>query len=153
MSLDLMTEIAYRLTVGEVICKCGCQSHHMHVDFLKAWEKLRKTHNKPILGVSWVRCREYNKKIGGEINSGHIAGMAFDPAKSTFDLNDPENLFLAMNCGFIGFGRSHDASNRQHLDTKPRSSIKFWQYTSTGMIEDQEAFEFYEKWGKEGKII
>jgi hypothetical protein len=153
MAIDPQIEVAYKLTVEEVMCKCGCQSHHMHVDFLNAWEKLRKGYGKPIKGVSFVRCKEHNKATGGAPNSGHVVGMAFDPAKSTFDMNDKDNLLLAMRCGFVGYGRSNDGSNRQHLDTKTRPNVAFWQYTPNGMIGDEEAAKLYEQWKKEGKII
>jgi hypothetical protein len=67
--------------------------------------------------TSFYRCPEYNKSIGGAINSMHLQGRAIDIAQ-TFD-NIDEFIKLASDIGFTTI-LFYPGKRFFHIDTRPR---------------------------------
>jgi uncharacterized protein Usg len=67
--------------------------------------------------TSFYRCPEYNKSIGGAINSMHLQGRAVDIAL-TFD-NIDEFIQLAFEIGFTTI-LYYPSKKFFHIDTRPR---------------------------------
>jgi len=65
----------------EYTCKCpGLCDHSMVLSdaLLVALDKLRVKIGKPIIINSGVRCKAWNKAVGGTTNSYHMRGIAVD---------------------------------------------------------------------------
>jgi hypothetical protein len=67
--------------------------------------------------TSYYRCPDYNKSIGGAINSMHLQGRAIDIAQ-TFD-NIDEFISLASAIGFTTI-LYYSSKKFFHIDTRPR---------------------------------
>lgn len=67
----------------EFKCNCGgkyCNGYPVNVDelLIAQLELLRTRFNKPIYITSGIRCKEWNKEVGGVSNSQHLKGKAVD---------------------------------------------------------------------------
>lgn len=65
----------------EFKCKCGkCSGFPIEPDMkmVQLMDKIREAYGKPITITSGVRCKEYNKKVGGISTSEHLKGRAAD---------------------------------------------------------------------------
>lgn len=66
-------------TQEEFKCKCGkCPVKEVDPALLSRLNSLRAAYGKPLYVVSGIRCVEYNKKVGGVIDSAHMSGQAAD---------------------------------------------------------------------------
>lgn len=63
----------------EFECKCGeCAHTLVDLDHVDRLEKLRRFFNRKITITSGFRCAEYNKVVGGVLDSQHTLGTATD---------------------------------------------------------------------------
>jgi len=129
MAPDLQVRIAYRLKYSELVSP-GSKRAIYTFDLLRAWEKLRRRLDFPIIIVrgGGYRTPAYNDRIGGSPRSRHLTGEAIDPGVSTFYENglDPYSkgaFAVFLSSGFHGIGRFE---NRLHLDVRPDPT--FWEY-------------------------
>ena len=58
--------------------KCGLGYDSMEEGILKLIDKIREEFGGPIYITSSIRCRDYNKAVGGATKSYHMFGMACD---------------------------------------------------------------------------
>jgi uncharacterized protein YcbK (DUF882 family) len=66
---------------AEYVCKCDGLCDHSAVlcdALLIALDRLREILGKPIIINSGVRCKAWNKSVGGQTNSYHMQCMAVD---------------------------------------------------------------------------
>lgn len=86
----------------EFMCRDGSWLVRVHPQLLKKLESLRDYLKVPIIIVSGYRTVAYNKKVGGEMNSYHLRGMAADikvPGYTPQQVAD-----VARKLGFGGIG-------------------------------------------------
>ncbi len=67
----------------EAACQCGCEiptALIVEIEQTARWlEEVRTAlGGVPMLTYSWYRCRLHNARIGGETNSQHLLGRAYD---------------------------------------------------------------------------
>ena len=61
-------------TNREMKCKCAkCKHAYLHEELMKRITEARKNANIPFVITSGCRCPEHNKKVGGAVNSDHLA--------------------------------------------------------------------------------
>ena len=73
-----MGNISKYLSDTEVVCKCGCGLQNMTPEALAKFDEVREYVARPLKIASGVRCEDHNKSVGGEANSAHCKGYAFD---------------------------------------------------------------------------
>lgn len=102
---------------AEIKCPCGCgkvKPIDPHLSFLL--QSLREKINKPIYisKGGGLRCRPYNRRIGGYIYSPHCLGKAVDIHAKNMDI-----IKLAKEAKDIGFKRIglYPYNGFIHIDT------------------------------------
>ncbi len=109
---------------SEIMCPCGCKKIKPidpHLSFLL--QSLREKIKLPIYISSGLRCKKYNRKIGGYKYSPHIDGRAVDIHVKNMDIT-----VLAMLSKDIGFTRIglYPSNHFVHVDVlKPRPSASW----------------------------
>jgi len=84
-------------------------------------QKVRNAIARPIRINSGWRSKEWNKAVGGSLNSRHLQGLASDIR--VYIPNDQLLVYLGRYTGFNGFGISNSFI---HCDI--RSLMTFWYY-------------------------
>ena len=112
-------------TPYEISCRCDhepkCAGHGSIVIAPEALDKLqvlRKIIGKPLVINSAFRSPSHNKAIGGEPNSKHLLGIAFD-----ISLNGHDRYRLthaAEEVGFMGIGQYDTWLHTDARDTPAR---------------------------------
>lgn len=93
-----MGDITNNISLPETTCRCGCHTHLNHnikdnivtlayeiqkfitiLSLIYQEEKIIVLFKWGQSGGSWVRCKDYNKEVGGAENSIHPLGLAADP--------------------------------------------------------------------------
>ena len=131
---------------SEIMCPCGCEKIKPidpRLSFLL--QSLREKINRPIYisKGGGLRCKKYNRKIGGYKYSPHLEGKAVDIHAKNMDL-----VSLAKHAKDIGFTRIglYPFNHFIHVDTlMPRPSAS-WVRSRTGKYvyfkELEEAIKF-----------
>ena len=131
---------------SEIMCPCGCEKVKpidLSLSFLL--QSLREKIDRPIYisRGGGLRCKKYNKRIGGYIDSPHLAGKAVDIHAKNMDI-----ISLAKQSKDIGFSRIglYPFSHFIHVDvTRPYPSAS-WVRDKTGKYvyfeELEEAIKF-----------
>ena len=96
MSIYVTKDFKYK----EFACPCCGIFRPTNPNLIYRLQNLRDKINKPINISSGIRCRKYNKKIGGYINSPHLTGKAVDIHVRNMSLKE-----LAINAKEVGFTR------------------------------------------------
>lgn len=103
---------------SEFVCKCGkCGMGIADINY-KALGKLavaRDIAGIPFKLVSAVRCPTHNKAVGGEKNSAHMRGYAFDVAAPT----SSQRMTIVKAAIAAGFPRIGVYSTFVHMDCDP----------------------------------
>jgi len=61
-------------TDKEMKCKCAkCKHAYLQVELMEKVTEARKSAKIPFIITSGCRCPEHNKKVGGAVNSDHLA--------------------------------------------------------------------------------
>lgn len=109
--------------IQEFACKCGCNQAKMQPCLLDGINLARGEAGIPFIVTSGYRCAEYNKKIGGVVDSAHTRGYAADIA-----INDL-NKDAIVNALKKHFRRVGIASNFVHVDCDPdKPTPVYWTY-------------------------
>ena len=131
---------------SEIMCPCGCEKIKPidpRLSFLL--QSLREKINRPIYisKGGGIRCKKYNRKIGGYKYSPHLEGKAVDIHAKNMDI-----ISLAKHAKDIGFTRIglYPFNHFIHVDTlMPRPSAS-WVRSRTGKYvyfkELEEAIKF-----------
>ena len=142
---DRMAEIIRKCSCPCAVCKNLSESQKINAELIYKIIELEKRVGKQINIHSGRRCPDYNRSIGGYIDSPHITGSAADISVEGYSM-----LELAKICVEIGFKRVGIYPNHIHVDMiNPHPSL-FWyvrKYTESpiysGGIKTLE--EFIEK--------
>lgn len=102
----------------EELASNGDGSIVMVKNALISLQRMRDIYKKPLRINSAYRDIAYNKKIGGETNSQHTLGLAFDIHIDNTEMGR-ELEAIAKKCGAGGVGRY---TNFIHVDFRPRKS-------------------------------
>ncbi len=73
--------LSAHLTQAEVDCKCSredCKETLVDTAAIGLFELVRDVAQAPVTITSWYRCPAHNKEQGGEPESRHLEGSAFD---------------------------------------------------------------------------
>lgn len=109
-------------TAEELSCRCGrldCTAA-VDVNAANALDELRAAFGEPIVITSGARCPAHNAVVGGEKDSWHLKGKAFD-------VRSPDGVYmirlvtLALRLGWsVGI-----KAGMVHLDRRPAPPIMF----------------------------
>lgn len=107
-------QISKNFKLNEFQCKDGSQLVKLDSKLLNLLQRLRDKINKPLVITSGYRTVEYNKKVGGIVNSLHTQGKAADISKRSLGMTDAA---LIKMCQDIGFGGVIIYDTFIHVDT------------------------------------
>jgi len=111
----MSTFFAKSFKYSEIMCSCGCKNDKpIDPKLIYLLQSLRDKIGKPIYITSGIRCKKYNKKIGGYINSPHCLGKAVDIHAKNIDIIDL--AIVAKNVGFPRIGL-YPYNHFIHIDT------------------------------------
>jgi len=113
--------VAKYFNLSEFACPC-CNLVMLHPKLLGKLVELRKILERPVYITSGYRCFEYNRKVGGILNSYHCIGLAADIKVK--DINLIELLEVCENIDFNGIG-VYEKKNFLHLDVRPTKRIRW----------------------------
>ncbi len=114
-------KIAKHFNLSEFSCPC-CNGVMLHPKLLVKLIELRKILERPVYINSGYRCFEYNRKVGGILNSYHCIGLAADIKVK--DINLIELLEICENIDFAGIGL-YEKKNFLHLDVRPTKRTRW----------------------------
>lgn len=108
----------------EFACPCGCgKDRPIDPHFIYLLQNLRDKINQPIYVTTGggIRCRVYNKRIGGYVDSPHLIGKAADIRAKNMDI-----VSLAKQARDIGFSRIGLYKNFLHVDIISPNPSESW---------------------------
>ena len=112
----------------EIIKKCGCPCvackeiiQKINMELINKIIQLENRIQKHVIITSGRRCIDYNRSIGGYVNSPHITGLAADIKVEGISI-----LELAKICVEIGFERVGIYPNHVHVDMIDPIPSLFW---------------------------
>lgn len=107
--------ISANFRVKEFACKDGTDI--VIIDPLLVWvlQNVRDHFKKPVTITSAYRTVTHNNKIGGEVNSFHLLGMAAD---FVVDGVEPATVQTYLESVMPGTGGIGKAKNYTHVDTR-----------------------------------
>lgn len=102
--------------------KCGCGGRYcsgypqeMDMRLVSMLDKMRSDFGVPITVTSGVRCREYNKEVGGVTNSKHLEGMAADIYVPRVSLSMVKERAYSLGAAYSYYG-TPGMGNAVHVD-------------------------------------
>lgn len=115
-------KLSKNFTSEEFQCSCGkCEVKRISPTLVKKLQSLRDRVGEPIYITSGVRCKAYNKKIGGHPKSPHLDGLAVDcNVKSWVPID------FAIMASKIANIRIGIYPNHIHIDVVPPHPSKYW---------------------------
>jgi uncharacterized protein YcbK (DUF882 family) len=113
--------ISPHFNLSEFACPC-CNLVMLHPKLLAKLVELRNTLERPVYINSGYRCFEYNRKVGGVVNSYHCIGLAADIKVK--DINLITLLEICENIDFAGIGL-YEKKNFLHLDVRPTKRARW----------------------------
>ena len=108
-------ELTPYFSLSEFNCPC-CRRVMLHPRLLSKLTELREIIGRPVYITSGYRCTEYNRKVGGLVNSYHLIGLAADI--KVRDINILELLEVCEELDFTGIGL-YEKKDFLHLDVRP----------------------------------
>jgi uncharacterized protein YcbK (DUF882 family) len=148
MNIIGLTEIAPNLRLGEIVCPC-CRRGAMHVDALAAWKRFRLRLGRSIKVTSGFRCAAHNTAVGGEEQSRHLIGLAFDMSFDRSGFTRGELLAMLVDSGFRGIGW---AETFVHADARGGVDPAFWGYSGGRQFQDPQLARDWKAW-REGRGV
>ena len=131
-----MGDLSLNFNRGEFTCGCGCgKDKPIDPELIRLLQELRTKLAKPIHILEGVRCKSYNKHIGGYIDSPHLGGKAADIYVKNMNI-----ITLAKEAKKIGFNRIgiYPYNNFIHVDT-------VIPYPSESWVRDEKGIYHYFK--------
>jgi uncharacterized protein YcbK (DUF882 family) len=113
--------ISPHFNLSEFACPC-CNLVMLHPKLLAKLVELRNSLERPVYITSGYRCFEYNRKVGGVVNSYHCIGLAADIKVK--DINLITLLEICENIDFAGIGL-YEKKNFLHLDVRPTKRARW----------------------------
>ena len=113
--------ISLHFNLSEFACPC-CNLVMLHPKLLAKLVELKNTLERPVYITSGYRCFEYNRKVGGVVNSYHCIGLAADIKVK--DINLITLLEICENIDFAGIGL-YEKKNFLHLDVRPTKRARW----------------------------
>ena len=107
--------------LSEFACPC-CNLVMLHPKLLTKLVELRNILERPVYINSGYRCFEYNRNVGGVVNSYHCIGLAADIKVK--DMNLITLLEICENIDFSGIG-FYEKKNFLHLDVRPTKRTRW----------------------------
>lgn len=115
-----MTKLSQHFHSDEFSCPC-CDKSKVTGELVLKLQELRDIINKPITINSGYRCYNYNDRIGGYVDSPHLAGEAAD-----ISIKDMSTVTIAMIACKISGIRIGLYPNHVHIDVRPANPSKYW---------------------------
>ena len=131
-----MGDLSLNFSKNEFACGCGCgKNEPIDPELIRLLQDLRTKLGKSIHILEGVRCKKYNKHIGGYIDSPHLQGKAAD-----IYIKDMNIITLAKEAKKVKFPRIglYPYNNFIHLDT-------IIPYPSESWIRDEKGIYHYFK--------
>ena len=125
--------------VNEFSCNCGCPNGVMDEKHMALLQGLRSAVG-PLKVTSGIRCREYNKLIGGAARSQHIPNaegtcFACDITFATGTISNRRILKLYTLADQLHFKGMGLYKGRIHVDSRPGRRARwidhFWNWKDT----------------------
>ena len=116
-----MSKLSKDFERGEFVCGCGCGYDDIDPKLVDKLQCLRDLVEKPIVVTSGCRCHDYNKHIGGVIDSPHLEGIAAD-----LQVEGMTPVTLAILANRIQYIRIGIYPVHVHIDIKPPNPSKYW---------------------------
>lgn len=117
---------------AEVACRCCGKIKPLDPRLIFLLQSLREKINKPIYisKGGGLRCRKFNKRIGGYKYSPHLSGQAVDISAKNMDI-----ITLAKEARDIGFSRIglYPYSHFIHVDVLKSRPSKAWIRDNNGV--------------------
>jgi len=113
--------ITPHFNLSEFACPC-CHRVMIHPKLLAKLAELRNILESQVFIASGYHCFEYNRKVGGVVNSYHLIGLAADIRVK--DINLIELLGYAEELDFTGIG-FYEKKSFLHLDARPTKRTRW----------------------------
>lgn len=142
-------KLSENFRVKEFRSRDGADEILIDEKLVKLLQKLRDKFG--VINISSAyRTKDYNKKVGGVVNSQHLYGLAADITISdNRKLEDAARY--AEKIGFTGIGLDDKYQNFIHADTRKTKS--FFRYKSDGSTYSVKSFFETLKLGSSGKNV
>lgn len=115
--------LSRNFTEAELRCRCGCNQFLIDWVFIHYLQILRDKCGFPLIINSAYRCKPYNEKIGGKVDSLHKVAKAADVALANLTSEEKHRLIKSAFEIFNGIGIAKDFI---HIDL--RNQPCFWLY-------------------------
>jgi len=103
----------------EFKCKCGCGLSDIDTSLIFALQKVRDEVATPMLCASGLRCKTWNKAVGGAENSSHQWGKAVDIACDDGVLRHRLMESFMKHFKRIGVAKTFIHVDNDHMKTHP----------------------------------
>ena len=117
----MVTKLSKDFEKWEFACGCGCGYDDISQKLVDKLQALRDLVGKPIIVTSGCRCHDYNRHIGGVIDSPHLEGLAAD-----IQVEGISPVTLAVMAHWIDYIRIGIYPKHVHIDIKPPNPSKYW---------------------------
>jgi len=109
----------------EISCNCGCGLMVVDEELMEMMVRARIRAGIAFPVVSWCRCREYNKRVGGTVESAHMDCKAVDIRVSGVG----ERFVMAEALFWTGFRRFGIGRSFIHVDIdREKMQNVMWTY-------------------------
>jgi len=116
-------QLSKNFKLSEFVCKEGKGEVLYDTEMIDKLQALRDCFNVPVQIVSGYRSPEYNRGVGGSINSQHLLGKAADIA---IDLDKERVKEKAIELGFKGIGLYDTFIHLDVRDDPNPRGYSFW---------------------------
>lgn len=122
--MDFVKKYIYAfLLIPALVLPIGTVTHHgLHLQTKEALELAEVYYGSHIYVTSGYRDKEYNKKVGGAVNSQHLYGLAIDIPLPTSPLQTKRLIWALMLGGFTSIG-----VYQGHIHADLRKDPAFWR--------------------------
>ena len=115
-----MDKLSKNFNREEFACPC-CGKDDIKIMLIIKLQELRDKIGSPILITSGVRCKKYNRKINGFVNSPHLSGGAAD-----IQVSGMSPQVMALMAKYTSGVRLGIYPNHLHIDIVKAHPSKYW---------------------------
>ncbi len=112
-----MGDLTENFNRSEFACRCGCGFDDIALDTAYICQDVRDHFGSPVTITSGCRCPEHNVRVGGAVNSQHVAGTAADVVVKDVHPQDVHE-YLDSNAVRLGVGGLGSYDTFTHVDTR-----------------------------------